>query len=78
MTFWREVFSENGSGSSSRVLMGIHALAGIAWVSYHVVAVPGHPLPDAATMMGIGGFVSLPYGINAARNIGTAFAGPKP
>jgi hypothetical protein len=61
-------------------MMAIHALAGIAWVSYALMHDPAHHLPDFS---GVTLFVTAPYAINkfgsAASAIGSAIAGtPKP
>jgi hypothetical protein len=72
MNFLREVFSDGGQGSASRVMMGFHALIGggaIAHVVYHT-----HALPDAVSVAGITAFVVAPYGLNAAKNVLTSFA----
>jgi hypothetical protein len=80
MSYLREAFSEDGQASSSRLMMAIHALAGIAWVTYALVHDPAHKLPDFS---GVTLFVTAPYAINkfgsAASAIGSAIAGtPKP
>jgi hypothetical protein len=73
--FVREIFSEDGQGSASRTMMGVHAAAGIGWVSYHVIHAAGHPLPDAVTLTGITSFVVAPYAINKFHGAVTAFSG---
>jgi hypothetical protein len=62
MSFLREVFSEDGQGSASRVMMAFHALVGALAVLH--VSIHHHAIPDAATMAGVTGFVSAPYAIN--------------
>jgi hypothetical protein len=64
--FLREVFSEEGQGSFSRVASGLHVVAGLAWVSHFVWHT--HVLPDAATMAGLSAFVVAPYGANKFAN----------
>lgn len=76
MSFLREVFSEEGQGSASRVMMAYHALIGSIAVLH--VAIHGHILPDAVTMAGVTAFVSAPYAINKMGSAIAAFApGPK-
>ncbi len=67
MSFWREVFSDEGQGSSSRVLMAVHSLVACAVLVF--VVVKNHAIPDALTMGGLGAFVTVPYAVNAARNV---------
>lgn len=62
MSFFREVFSEDGEGSASRVMMLVHGLAGIGWITH--VVVHSHTVPDAATLAGVTAFSSAPYAIN--------------
>lgn len=68
--FLREVFSENGVGSFSRVASGLHMVAGITWIS-HVVW-HSHALPDIGALGGVTAFVASPY---AANKISNAIAG---
>lgn len=75
MGFLKDAFSENGAASSSRLLMGYHALIGSSWVSYIVWKT--HTLPDAVTLAGITAFVTAPYAINAFKGAVQSFA-PKP
>jgi len=72
-SFLREVFSDNGQGSASRVMMGFHALVGGAAI-LHVVA-HTHALPDAVSMAGVTAFVVAPYSLNVAKSVMTSFAG---
>lgn len=60
--FWREVFSEGGQGSFSRVASGFHTIGALAWISHYVVHT--HALPDALTLGGLASFVIAPYGAN--------------
>lgn len=73
MSFIREVFSDGGEGSASRVIMAFHAVIGatcICYVTYH-----NHAIPDAVTIAGITGFVSAPYAINALHKAVDAIGG---
>jgi hypothetical protein len=73
LSFIKSTFSEDdGTGSASRVLMALHALAGIAWGT-HVVW-HTHQLPDAVSMSGITAFVSAPYAIDRLHAAVTSFA----
>ena len=80
MAFFREVFSEDdGQGSASRIIMLVHALAGIGWVSFFVWKGDGHGahnLPDAVTFSGVTAFVTAPYAINKLHAAVTAFSSP--
>ena len=71
--FLKEAFSDNGVVSSSRLMMAVHAVAGITWVSF--IVMKNHVLPDGATMAGVTGFVAAPYAINVAGNAVKAFGG---
>jgi len=62
MSFLREVFSEDGQGSFSRVASGFHVAAALGWIT-HVVW-HTHALPDPAALAAIAGFVVAPYGAN--------------
>ncbi len=77
MNFLREVFSDGGQGSASRILMAYHAIIGSAWVCYFMYKSPTHALPDAVTLAGITAFVTAPYAVNALKGAVTSFA-PKP
>lgn len=77
MGFLKEAFSENGAASSSRLLMAFHAVMGSVWVCFFMWKAPNHPLPDAATLAGITGFVVAPYALNAMKGAVQSFA-PKP
>jgi hypothetical protein len=60
LKFLRSVFSEvDGTGSCSRILSAVFAVAVICWVTYIVCTVHSiPPLGDAATL------VACPYAIN--------------
>jgi hypothetical protein len=73
MSFLREVFSDGGQGSASRVMMAFHAAVGagaIGHVVYHT-----HAIPDAVTMAGVTAFVTAPYALNALHKAVGAFGG---
>lgn len=72
MSFLREVFSDGGSGSASRVMMGFHAIVGA--VGFGHVVYHNHAIPDAVTMAGLTAFVTAPYALNAAKNAITSFS----
>jgi hypothetical protein len=72
LNFIKSIFSEDdGSGSASRVLMVVHAIAGIFWGT-HVVW-HTHALPDAVSLSGVTAFISAPYAINKMHSAVTAF-----
>lgn len=66
--FLKAAFSDNGTPSSSRLLTAVHSVVGCGVL----VAVVAHTrtLPDAATMAGLGAFVSVHYAVN---RVTTAF-----
>lgn len=66
--FWRQVFSESGEGSSSRVFTGFLIMAAVAWVTMLVYW--NHALPDLA---GLTLFIGSIYGINKGFNTIEAF-----
>jgi hypothetical protein len=69
MSFLREVFSEEGQGSASRVMMALHACAGIGFVSFHLFK--NHVMPDFS---GVTLFVTAPYAINKLGSAADSFA----
>ncbi len=75
MSFLREAFSEDGEGSASRVMMGLHAIAGVAFIGH--VVMHNHAIPDAMTMGGLTAFVIAPYAVNKAHAAISAFAPPQ-
>jgi hypothetical protein len=73
MSFIREVFSDGGTGSASRVMMAFHAMIGagaIGTVVHH-----SHAIPDAVTMAGLTAFVTAPYALNALHKAVGAIGG---
>jgi hypothetical protein len=66
MNFLKEVFSDGGTGSASRVLTLAHSSAAV-YCLIHVTRLHG-VLPDATTMMGLGGFATVHYAVNQLRN----------
>lgn len=73
MGFWRGVFSDNGVGSSSRVLMGLFGIT--VCIAYLVVALHNHALPPAADTIAAGVFASTPYALNQAKAAVASFSG---
>jgi hypothetical protein len=71
-SFLREVFSEDGQGSASRVLMVLHAVAAVVWGSH--VVYHTHALPDAVSLAGVTAFTVAPYAVNKMHSAVTAFA----
>jgi hypothetical protein len=66
----RSAFSEStvlASGSSSRLLTAIHSL--VACIALLFVVHKDGKIPDAVTMTGLGGFATIHYAVNAARNV---------
>lgn len=70
--FLKDVFSESGAGSASRLMMALHAIAGIGFVAHHLAH--GHPLADVP-WPGVTGFVIAPYALNQGKSMIAAFAG---
>lgn len=71
MSFWREVFSEGGQGSFSRVASGFHTAGALAWISHFVMHT--HSLPDATTLTGLAAFVISPYGASKVSGAISSF-----
>jgi hypothetical protein len=71
MGFFREVFSEDGQGSASRVMMGLHALVGSAAFLYLVHK--NHAVPENLGL--VTAFVVAPYALNKASDIAAALRG---
>lgn len=73
VSFFREVFSEDGRGSFSRVIQGFIVLMTCSWVTYIVIRTRAIPdLGGPATFVGAG---SLHYMTNQAAGIVAAFKG---
>jgi hypothetical protein len=77
VAFLREVFSEGGQGSFSRVIQGLIVLSTCGWVTYVVLRTRAIPdLGGPATFVGAG---SLHYMTNKLPDIMNAFkGGPQP
>jgi hypothetical protein len=72
--FGREVLSENGTGSASRVLAALVVVTTLFWVTYLVIR--NHALPDlAGPSLFIGAGTSATYGLNQAKSIIGAIKG---
>lgn len=63
MNFWKQVFSDGGSPSASRVLTAVHSFCAVAVIlnySYH-----NHGgIPDLGALAGLGGFATVHYAVN--------------
>jgi len=73
LAFIREVFSEDGQGSFSRVIQGFIVLATCGWVT-HVVA-RTHAIPDLTSPSMFIGAGSLHYVANKVPDMLSAFRG---
>lgn len=62
MGFWRQVFSDGGQGSSSRVLSFL--CTAVASFSLVFFVVKTHTLPGIDAFTGLGMFCVAPYAIN--------------
>lgn len=72
LVFVKEVFSENGQGSFSRVAQGSIVFAVIGWVTYLVLKT--HSMPDlSGPSLFVGTGAAGHYGINKAQDMITAF-----
>lgn len=69
--FLKDVFSESGAGSASRVMMALHAVAGIGFVAHHLAH--GHALAEVP-WAGLTTFVATPYALNQGKSMIAAFA----
>jgi hypothetical protein len=67
MTFLREVFSDGGKGSASRVMTALHSVVACTCLGY-VVHKTG-TAPDALTLGGLGAFATIHYAVNTVKNI---------
>lgn len=72
MNWLREVFSENGQGSFSRLASALHTMGGLGWITHFVVHT--HQLPDAVTLGGIAAFTVAPYAANKAAGAISSFS----
>lgn len=76
MSWLREVFSEDGQGSFSRVAAAFHTSAVLAWgfqfVHFH------HVIPDPVTMAAMSGFAVAPYAANKAASAISSFSSSAP
>lgn len=74
MKIWlREVFSENGRGSFSRVASGMHAVAGFAVLFYLVWH--SRTWPSMSDWTGLSMFISTPYAANKISNAISSLGG---
>jgi hypothetical protein len=66
MSWLREVFSEDGQGSFSRVAAAFHTSSVLAWgfqyVHFH------HIIPDPVTLTALSAFAVAPYAANKAAS----------
>jgi hypothetical protein len=65
-------FSEDGNPSSSRILSLLHSV--IACAGFMIVVNHTHAIPDAATMVGLGGFATVPYIVNSTKSAVQSFS----
>jgi hypothetical protein len=72
MGWVRQVFSENGQGSWSRVQSAMHMVGCMGWVTHFVVHT--HTLPDAMTLTGLTAFVTAPYAAGKAAGALSTFS----
>ena len=67
MTFIQQVFSDNGTPSSSRIYTGLHTLAAIALLFIATIWNQGK-LPDATIIVALGGFATVHYLVNRSTS----------
>ena len=73
VAFFKEVFSEGGQGSFSRVIQGFIVVMTCSWVTYVVFRT--RAIPDLTTPAMFIGAGSLHYMTNQAAGIVSAFKG---
>lgn len=66
LAFVKDVFSDGGQGSASRVILALHSV--VACVCLLHVSFHSHTVPDAVTLTGLGAFATVPYAINQIKN----------
>lgn len=76
LPYLKQVFSDNGSPSASRLLTLLHSLVSCACLVF--VTAKTRALPDGMTLTGLGAFVTAPYAINRATVAFGKDQGPKP
>lgn len=72
MSWLREVFSENGQGSFSRVASAFHTAAAILWGCQFTHA--HGAIPDPATLVALAGFAAAPYAAGKAASAISSFS----
>lgn len=72
----KNVFSDNGSPSASRLLTLPHSLVACGCLIY--VCAKTHMMPDGMTLTGLGAFATAHYAVNRATNAFGKDQGPKP
>jgi hypothetical protein len=76
VAFLKEVFSEDGQGSFSRIASGFIVLATCGWVTYVVARTRTIPdLSGPSLFLGTG---AAHYGLNKLPDIVEKFKGPQP
>jgi len=76
MSWLREVFSEDGQGSFSRLASGFHTVGALGWITHFVVHT--HTLPDPGTVAGLAAFVTAPYASGKISSAISAFSSSAP
>lgn len=76
MCYWKQVFSDNGSPSASRLLTLLHSIVGCGCLI--LVVIKNHAMPDGMTLTGLGAFITAPYAINRATTAFGKDQGSKP
>lgn len=74
--YLKQVFSDNGSPSASRLLTLLHSLVCCGCLIF--IVAKNHALPDGMTLTGLGAFATAPYAINRATTAFGKDQGPKP
>jgi hypothetical protein len=70
--FIKNVFSDNGIPSSSRILAATHSLAAVFALLFYVVKT--HSMPDGTALGGLGAFATSPYLVNKAGSAIESFS----
>jgi hypothetical protein len=64
--FLLSMVSEGGEVSFGRVSAGLWSIACIAWNTYHLISLPGHPLPAGSDVAGQSAVIASCYGLSKA------------
>lgn len=76
-SFLKSVFSEDGTGSYSRLFSGVIVMFTCGWITHTVIHT--HAIPDLnGPALFIGSGVGVHYGVNKANDFINSFKGSEP